>query len=116
MCRGNFRSRAIQTLRKRQIVHGIDAVKHSRRFRGLIALQVTDQVPFRAQAFDRAALPFPFLHSILAKMIYAEIKRGANRFSRMGLRHCNQRDFVGTAACAFRGGGDALPNRCNSFR
>src|SRR5580704_4568594 len=68
LSRSQFRPGAVQALRQAETINRIYRSKCFRRARRFVALQMSDQVPRRAELRHFAQLRFPFLYAILAKM------------------------------------------------
>src|SRR5713101_6689358 len=93
---------ALKTLCKRQVIHGIDAMKQPGCASRFVALQMADQMPCGRQIPDGGALRFPLLHAILAEMAKAGGVGHADGLGRVRLRYGNQRDFFGAASGLLR--------------
>lgn len=99
---------ALEALRKRQIVYGIDAVKQPSGAASLVTLQVSDQMPRGLQVFNSAPLSFPLLDAVLAEVTQPRFERRTNGFRRLRFGDPNEGDLLGLASSALRGSGDAL--------
>ncbi len=84
----------IEALSQREIVHRIDGVKDFGGARGLIALQMADQVPGRLQILQCITLPFPLLHAIFAEVAKPGFVGFANGFSGMRFGDGDEGDFT----------------------
>ena len=99
---------SFEALRESQTIDGVDAVEKPRGARGLVALQVADQVPRRAETRQRRGLALEFLNAILAEVTQAGFVRGKYGLGRMCFGNRDDGDFLGPPAGALRRASDAL--------
>src|SRR5262249_55651238 len=93
-CLAELAAGTIQSFRESNIINGIHAMKEPCRARCLVRLQVANQMPLAGQRRNFPTLPFPFLHSVLAKMNEACLECVANIGGRSCFRNANERDLI----------------------
>src|SRR5579859_8064875 len=76
--------------------------------RRLVALQMSDEMPRRAQILNAEVLPFPLLHAVFTEMAHPLFIGLANGLRWMRLRNSDQSNISGTAAGSLRGGKNPL--------
>ena len=85
-------------------------MKRLRRARGLIALQMSDQMPVPLQIRQRGQLPFPLLHAVFTEMPQPGGKRLAHRFRGMRFGNADQQNLLRLAAGTKRRGVNLFPH------